>query len=37
MLVLTRRPHRGDKSTIIIGTDVTVTVTEIRGEQVRMA
>lgn len=36
MLVLTRRPDEGDKSTIVIGADISVTVVEVRGEQVRI-
>lgn len=36
MLVLTRRPHEGDKSTIIIGTDIEVSLVEVKGEQVRI-
>ncbi|MDY7105271.1 MAG: carbon storage regulator CsrA [Actinomycetota bacterium] len=32
MLVLTRRPHEG----LVIGTSITVTVLEVRGDQVRL-
>ena len=36
MLVLTRRPHEGDKSTIVIGADISVTVVEIKGGEIRL-
>lgn len=36
MLVLTRRADEGDKSTIIIGADIEITLVEVRGEQVRI-
>lgn len=36
VFVLTRRPEEGDKSTIIIGADISVTVVEVKGEQVRI-
>ena len=36
MLVLTRRAHTGDGSTLTIGDDVEVTVLESRGDQVRI-
>ena len=36
VLVLTRRPKEGDKSTIIIGADILVAVVEVKGEQVRI-
>lgn len=32
MLVLTRRPHEG----LVIGSSITVTVLEVRGDQVRL-
>ncbi len=35
MLVLTRRPERGDESTIIISDSIEITVVEVHGDQVR--
>ena len=36
MLVLTRHADNSDKSVICIGSDITVTVLEIKGDQVRL-
>lgn len=36
MLVLTRRPGEGDKSTIIIGIDIEVSLVEVKGGEVRI-
>jgi len=36
MLVLTRRAIAGDHSAIRIGDDIEITVTEIRGDQMRI-
>jgi len=36
MLVLTRRPGEGDKSTIMIGVDIAATLIGVRGEQVSL-
>ncbi len=36
MLVLTRQTHDADKSVIHIGSDIQVTVIEVRGEQARL-
>ena len=36
MLILTRRVNGGDHSVILIGHDIEVTITEIRGDQARI-
>ena len=36
MLVLTRQLNAGDKATICIGTDIEITLVEVKGDQVRI-
>ena len=36
MLVLSRRTDAGDRSTICIGTDMEITLIEVRGDEVRL-
>jgi len=36
MLVLTRQLNAGDKSTLCIGSDIEITLGEVRGDQVRI-
>lgn len=36
MLVLTRQLNAGDKSTICLGSDIEITLVEVRGDQVRL-